>query len=117
MVEARDFLCYTQITHDLGKRSLPSDHVAIRTVLQHVSFSLVKQLHDAHDYRIDAFGAFADFTFLVGKASRARCASHSSKPWCQTVRGGDRNEDLPRVEPKKNASVIRASMPERVSAI
>ena len=34
MAEARDFHCYSPVLENLGKRSIPSDHAAVRDVLQ-----------------------------------------------------------------------------------
>ena len=34
MAEARDFHCYSHVTDNLGERSIPSDHVTVRIVIQ-----------------------------------------------------------------------------------
>ena len=34
MAEARDFQCYSHVFENLGKRTIPSDHVAVRLVIQ-----------------------------------------------------------------------------------
>ena len=34
MAEARDFHCYSRVSDNLGERSIPSDHVAVRVVIQ-----------------------------------------------------------------------------------
>ena len=34
MGEARDFYCYSHVFENLGERSIPSDHAAVRVVLQ-----------------------------------------------------------------------------------
>ena len=34
MAEARDFRCYSHVFENLGKRSTPSDHAAVRVVIQ-----------------------------------------------------------------------------------
>ena len=34
MAEARDFHCYSHVFENLGKRSIPSDHAAVRVVIQ-----------------------------------------------------------------------------------
>ena len=34
VAEARDFHCYSHVTDNLGERSIPSDHVAVRVVAQ-----------------------------------------------------------------------------------
>ena len=34
MAEARDFHCYFHVFENLGKRSIPSDHAAVRMVIQ-----------------------------------------------------------------------------------
>ena len=34
MAEARDFHCYSHVSDNLGERSIPSDHVAVRIVVQ-----------------------------------------------------------------------------------
>ena len=34
MAEARDFHCYSPVLKNLGKRSIPSDHAAVRDVFQ-----------------------------------------------------------------------------------
>ena len=33
MAEARDFHCYSNVFENLGKRSIPSDHAAVRVVI------------------------------------------------------------------------------------
>ena len=34
VAEARDFHCYSHVSDNLGQRSIPSDHVAVRIVVQ-----------------------------------------------------------------------------------
>ena len=34
LAEARDFHCYRHVFENLGKRSVPSDHAAVRLVIQ-----------------------------------------------------------------------------------
>ena len=34
MAEARDFHCYSHVLENLGERSIPSDHAAVRVVIQ-----------------------------------------------------------------------------------
>ena len=34
MAEARDFHCYSHVVENLGKKTIPSDHGAVRLVIQ-----------------------------------------------------------------------------------
>ena len=87
MAEARDFHCLSHIFENLVKRSIPSDHAAVRVVIQkptirghqgkripswmskHPVFCcLFKRLDDEHQYPADPFGALADFKTILEKA-------------------------------------------------
>ena len=89
MVEARDFHCYSHVYENLGKRTIPSDHAAVRVVIQkhlnrghqskripswmskHPIFcSLLQQLHDDHRFSRDPFCALAVFKMLLNKAKK-----------------------------------------------
>ena len=64
MAEARDFHCYSHVLENLGERSIPSDHAAVRVVIQKptirwhqgtripswmpVFCSILKQISDDH---------------------------------------------------------------------
>ena len=67
MTEARDFHCFSHVVENLGKQTIPSDHAAVRLVIQkpthrghqskripswmskHLVFgSILKRLHDDH---------------------------------------------------------------------
>ena len=72
MAEARDFHCYSHVFENLGKRSIPSDHAAVRAVFQNPNYSwtsgqtasrvgcpkhplfcsILKRLDDDHQYRL-----------------------------------------------------------------
>ena len=89
------------MTDDLGYRSLPSDQVAIRVVVQKTRpllffCSVSKQLHDELVHNNDVVAALDEFRMLVGQArTRSRAtAGHSNKPRCQPRRGGDRYEGM-----------------------
>ena len=95
MAEARDFHCYSHVFENLGKRSIPSDHAAVRVVSQkrtvranniqlgmskHPVFcSILKRLDDDHQYPADPFGALADFKTVVEKAKRQTVRELSGK--------------------------------------
>ena len=74
MAEARDFHCYSHVFENLEKRTIPSDHAAVRLVIQkpttrghqskripnwmskHPIFcSLLQQLHDDHRFSPNPF--------------------------------------------------------------
>ena len=80
MAEAHDFHCFSHVIENLVKRSIPSDHAAVRvafpkpTIRGHqgkripswmskhpVFCSDPKRLDDDHLYPVDPFGALADF--------------------------------------------------------
>ena len=86
MAEARDFHWYSHVFENLGKRSLPIDHAAVRVVIQkptircnqdkripswmsqHPVFcSILKQIHDDHQCPDDPFVALADFKVILEK--------------------------------------------------
>ena len=97
MAEARDFLCYSHVFENLGKRSIPSDHAAVRMVIQkptirghhkriprwmtnHPVFcSILKRLNDDHRYSADPFGALADFKTILEKAKKQTVRELSRK--------------------------------------
>ena len=80
MAEARDFHCSSHVVVNFGKKTIPSDHAAVRLVIQkaisrrhqnkripscmskHPIFgSILQQLHDDHRYSPDPFCALAEF--------------------------------------------------------
>ena len=90
VAEARDFHCYSHVLENLGNRIIPSDHAAVRLVIQqprtrgHLSkripswmskhpifCSLLQRLHDDHRCSPDPFGALAEFKVLLNKAKEA----------------------------------------------
>ena len=88
--EARDFHCYSHVSDNLGERSIPSDHVAVRIVVQkptgrrdevqripswmskqHPVFcTILKRISDAHQYPDEPFDALADFEVIIEKARK-----------------------------------------------
>ena len=87
MAEARDFHCSSHVVENLGKKTIPSDHAAVRLVIQkltnrghqskripswiskHPIFcSILQQLHDDHRFSPDPFCALAEFKVLLHKA-------------------------------------------------
>ena len=117
MTEARDFHCCSHVFENLGKRSIPSDHAAVRVVIQktttrgpqgnripswmskHPVFcSFLKRLDEEHQYLADPFGSLADFKIILEKARR------------QTVR------ELSRETPdSRGAKLLTASIALRAS--
>ena len=92
MAEARDFHCYSHVFENLGKRTIPSDHAAVRLVIhkptnrvqqgkripswmsKHPVFcSVLKLLHDDHCFSTDPFGGpLAEFNAILEKAKKSR---------------------------------------------
>ena len=89
MAEARDYHCSSHISDNLGERSIPSDHAAVRVVAQkravrcnqvkripswmskhHVTCSILKQISGDHHYPDDPFVALADFKVILEKAGK-----------------------------------------------
>ena len=89
MAEARDFHCYSHVFENLVKETIPSDHAAVRLVIQrptnrghqskripswmskHPFFcSILQQLHDDHRFSTDPFCALAEFKVLLHKAKK-----------------------------------------------
>ena len=89
MAEARDYHCSSHVCEKLGERSTPSDHAAVRVVLQkptvryhqvkripswmskHPVFcSILKQTSDDHQYPDDPFAALADSKVIIEKARK-----------------------------------------------
>ena len=90
MAEARDLHCFSHVFEIFfGERSIPSDHAAVRVVIQkptlrghqgkripswmskHSVFcSFLKRFDDDHQYSADPFGALADFKIIIEKARR-----------------------------------------------
>ena len=81
MAEARDFHCSSHVVENLGKKTIPRDHAAVRLVIQtptsrryqskHIPSwmskppifgSILQQLHDDHRFHPDPFCAFAEFS-------------------------------------------------------
>ena len=89
MAEARDFRCSSHVFENLGNRTSPCDHAAVRLVIQkptnrghlskripswmskHLVFcSLLQQPHDDHRFSHDPFCALAEFEVLPDKATK-----------------------------------------------
>ena len=89
IAEARDFHCSSHVVENLGKKTIPSDHAAVRLVIQkptsrrhqskhipswmskHPIFgSILQQLHDDHRFSPDPFCALAEFKVLQHKAKK-----------------------------------------------
>ena len=89
MAEARDFHCSSHAVENLGKKTTPSDHAAVRLVIQkpthrghqnkripswmskhHIFGSILQQLHDDHRFSPDPFCALAEFKVLQHKAKK-----------------------------------------------
>ena len=87
MAEVRDFHCSNHVVENFGKKSIPSDHAAVRLVIQkpsrrghhnkripswmskHLIFgSTLQQLHDDHSFSSDPFCALAEFKVLLHEA-------------------------------------------------
>ena len=98
MAEARDFQCYSHVFENLGNRTIPSDHAAVRLVIQkptnreqqckripswmskHPVFcSILKRLHDDHRCSADPFGAIAEFKAILEKAKKQTIRELSRK--------------------------------------
>ena len=98
MAEARDFHCYSHVFENLVKRSIPSDHAAVRVVIQeptirghqvqhmpswmseHAVFcAILKRLDDDHQYPADPFGALADVKIILEEAKRQTVRELSRK--------------------------------------
>ena len=84
MAEVPDFHCYSDVFENLVKQTIPSDHAAVRLVIQkptnrghqskripswmskHPIFcSLLQRLHDDCRLSADPFGALAEFKVLL----------------------------------------------------
>ena len=93
MAEARDFQCCSHALENLGERSIPSDHAAVRVVIQKLTIrsnlgrripscmsthsvfcSILKQISDDHQYPDDPFAALADFKVIFEKARTTDCS-------------------------------------------
>ena len=89
MAEARDFHCSSHVVENLGNWTIPSDHAAVRLIIQkptnrghqskripswmskHPIFcSILQQLHDDHRFSPDPFCALAEFKVLLHKAKK-----------------------------------------------
>ena len=98
MAEASGFHCYSHVFENLGNRTIPSDHAAVRLVIQkpttrgHMSKTysqlniqtsrfllLLQRLHDDHRFSPDPFGAFAEFKAFLRKAKRQTIRELSRK--------------------------------------
>ena len=91
MAEARDFHYCPHVFENLGNRTIPSDHAAVRLVIQkpttrgHQSkripcwMSILKRLHDDHRFSSDPFGALAEFKVLLEKAKKLTLREISRK--------------------------------------
>ena len=98
MAEARDFHCSSHVFENLGNRTIPSDHAAVRLVIQkpthqghqskripswmikHPVFcSLLQRLRDDHNFSRDPFDALAEFKVLLQKARKQTIRELSRK--------------------------------------
>ena len=89
MAEARDFHCSSHVVENLGKKTIPSDHAAVRLVIQeptkrghqskripswmskHPIFcSIVERLHDDHRFSNDPFCALAEFRDILHQTKK-----------------------------------------------
>ena len=89
MAEARGFHCSSHVVESLGMKTIPSDHAAVRLVIQkptsrrhqskHVPSwmskhpivgSILQQLHDDHRFSPDPFCTLAEFKVLQRKAKK-----------------------------------------------
>ena len=89
MAEARDFHCYSHVFENLGKKTILSDHAAVRFVIQKptnrghqskripswmskhpIFFSILQLHHDDHRFSTDPFCALAEFNVLLHKAKK-----------------------------------------------
>ena len=89
MAEARAFHCYSHVFENLGNRTIPSDHTAVRLVIQKPTYwrqqdkripgwmskhpvccSILKRLHDGHRYSDEPFCALAEFKVICAKAKK-----------------------------------------------
>ena len=87
--EARDFHCYSHVFEKLENRTIPSDHAAVRFVIQkptnrgqqgkripswmskHPVFcSLLQRLHDDRRFSTDPFCALAEFKVILENAKK-----------------------------------------------
>ena len=95
---ARDFHCKSNVFENLGNRTIPSDHAAVRLAIQkptnrghqskripswiskHPVFcSLLQRLHDDHRFSSDPFGALAEFKVVLEKAKKLTIRELSRK--------------------------------------
>ena len=98
MAEARDFHCYSHVFENLGNRTIPSDHAAVRLVIhkptnreqqgkripswmsKHPVFcSILKRLRDDHRFSADPFGALAEFKAILERAEKQTVREVSRK--------------------------------------
>ena len=108
MTEARDFHFYSHVSDNLGERSTPSDHVAVRVVKQKptirsdqvkriqswmskqpVFCTSLKKIGDDHQIPTNPFAALADFKVILEKArepdSSGTSAQHTRQPRSQAL--------------------------------
>ena len=98
MAEARDFHCSSHVVENLGKKSIPSDHAAVRLVIQkpthrghqnrripswmskHPMFgSILQQPHDDHRFSPDPFVRSLNLKSFYMKPRILRNESYPSK--------------------------------------
>ena len=98
MAEARDFHCYSHVFENLGNRAIPSDHAAVRLVIQKptnreqqgkriqswmskhpVFYFILKRLHDDHRFSADPFCALAEFKTILEKGKKQTVRELSRK--------------------------------------
>ena len=96
MAKARDFHCYSHVWENLGERSIPSDHAAVRVVIQkptvwghhskripswmskHPVFcSILKRLHDDDVFHLTRLVRSQNSKFLLERLSSRRFVVHS----------------------------------------
>ena len=89
MAEARDFHCSSHVVENFEKKTVPSDHAAVRLVIQkpthrghqnkripswmskhHILGSILQQLHNDHSFSPDPFCALAEFKVILHKAKK-----------------------------------------------
>ena len=89
MAEARDVHCCSHVVENFGKKTIPSDHAAVRFIIQkpanrrhqskhfpswmsqHSTFGpMVQQLHDDHRFSLDPLCALAEFQVFLHRAKK-----------------------------------------------
>ena len=88
MTDARDLRCRAQTLDTLGDRSIPSDHIAIRTSIQKLASVFCSKQCQLHDARTDLHGAKLLVTATAMRAYRnrhlntlIRCVAQHGNTW------------------------------------